>query len=68
MTDARRNQEPYEKMSLVQIGAVLKQQKTKRKLADYQLNETVKEIEACSTIAAVEKMLIKIDEMKSRAA
>ena len=26
----------------------------------------MKEIEACSTIAAVEKMLIKIDEMKSR--
>lgn len=67
-TDARRKSEPYEFLSLVQLGAVLKQQKTKRKRADYQLGETVLESESISSVAVVEKMLLKINEMKSQAA
>lgn len=40
-SDARRKGEPYELMSLIQLGAVLKQQKMKRKRADYDLTETI---------------------------
>ncbi|CAH6101008.1 hypothetical protein [Citrobacter koseri] len=67
-SDARRKSEPYELMSLIQLGAVLKQQKTKRKRADYELLETVLESEALSSITAVDKMLTKIADMKSKAA
>lgn len=63
-TDARRKSEPYELMSLVQLGAVLKQQKTKRKRADYQLAEDISSSEANASLSAVEKMLAKIDAMK----
>jgi uncharacterized protein (UPF0332 family) len=63
-SDARRKSEPYELMSLIQLGAVLKQQKTKRKRADYQLNENISHVEANASIMAVEKMLEKIDAMK----
>ncbi|WP_145525334.1 hypothetical protein [Yersinia rohdei] len=67
-TDARRKDEPYELLSLVQLGAVLKQQKTKRKCADYELNKTVTDIEANSSLVVVQKMLDKIDAMKTEAA
>ncbi|WP_080183406.1 hypothetical protein, partial [Salmonella enterica] len=67
-SDARRKGEPYELMSLIQLGAVLKQQKMKRKRADYDLTETILQTEASSSISAVNKMLDKIAEMKSQAA
>lgn len=67
-TDSRRKDEPYELMSLIQLGAVLKQQKIKRKLADYELQETVTGAEAASSLCAVDKMLDKIVLMKSKAA
>lgn len=68
LTDSRRKGEPYALMALIQLGAVLKQQKTKRKRADYELSETVIATEANSSIAAVDKMITKIFEMKSNAA
>lgn len=68
MSDARRKNEPYALMSLIQLGAVLKQQKAKRKLADYRLSETVLPADAAASIAVVDKMLIKIAEMRFRAA
>lgn len=67
-SDARRKSEPYELMSLIQLGAVLKQQKTKRKKADYELDETVTFEEAKASVATVEKMLTKIDDMKLKVA
>jgi len=67
-SDARRKSEPYELMSLIQLGAVLKQQKTKRKRADYELTETVIRTEASASVKTVEKMLDKIVSMKSQAA
>ncbi|HGJ5884617.1 hypothetical protein [Arsenophonus sp.] len=63
--DTRRNAEPFDKMSLIQLGAVLGQQKTKRKKADYELDDDFLEIEAKSSIAVVEKMINKIDELKN---
>ncbi|EAC1462167.1 hypothetical protein ACLADH_003126 [Escherichia coli] len=68
ISDARRKDEPYELMSLIQLGAVLKQQKMKRKRADYDLTETILQTEASSSIAVVNKMLDKIAEMKSQVA
>lgn len=67
-SDARRKGEPYELMSLTQLGAVLKQQKIKRKRADYELAETITQTEAEGSISVVDKMLTKIAEMKSNAA
>ncbi|MEX5804548.1 hypothetical protein AB6H35_06965 [Citrobacter freundii] len=67
-SDARRKNEPYEFMSLIQLGAVLKQQKTKRKRADYALEETILHTEASSSVSAVDKMLKKIAEMKAKVA
>jgi len=55
-------------MSLMQLGAVLGQQKKKRKKADYELDQEFLEIEAKSSIAAVEKMIKKIDELKQEVA
>ena len=55
-TDARRHDEPYEFMSLVQLGAILKQQKIKRKKADYELTETILESEAKSSISVIDIM------------
>lgn len=63
-----RNAEPFDKMSLMQLGAVLGQQKKKRKKADYELDQEFLEIEAKSSIAAVEKMIKKIDELKQEVA
>lgn len=68
LNDARRKGEPYDLMSLVQLGAVLQQQKIKRKKADYELGSSVTESEAASAICVVKKMLAKIDEMKSMVA
>ncbi|EDQ2625860.1 hypothetical protein ZG05_004388 [Salmonella enterica subsp. enterica] len=67
-SDARRKNEPYEMMSLIQLGAILKQQKTKRKRADYELAETILQTEAISSVSVVDKMLEKIAQMKSQAA
>ncbi|HBT3131839.1 TPA: hypothetical protein MBF18_003556 [Klebsiella pneumoniae] len=67
-TDARRKDEPYEFMSLVQLGAVLKQQKAKRKMADYELSQSITELEAKASISVVDKMITKIDTMRSNAA
>lgn len=55
-------------MSLIQLGAVLKQQKMKRKIADYELSAAVSQVEAASSITVVDKMLAKIAEMKTQAA
>lgn len=64
LTDARRKNEPYVLTDLVSVGAVLRQQKTKRKLADYQLEKEVLESEASASITAVKKILSKIDGMR----
>ncbi|QDX29566.1 hypothetical protein [Dickeya poaceiphila] len=66
--DARRKNEPFEFIALVQLGAVLKQQKMQRKRADYKLDETISASEAITSIAVVERMLAKIEEMKAKAA
>ncbi|EPU7897969.1 hypothetical protein [Klebsiella variicola] len=55
-------------MSLVQLGAVLKQQKAKRKMADYELSQSITELEAKASISVVDKMITKIDIMRSNAA
>ncbi|QHP58532.1 hypothetical protein [Pectobacterium carotovorum] len=68
LEDARRKKESYELTSLIQLGAVLRQQKIKRKKADYNLNDSIIESEAIGTIELVCKMINKIDEMKSKAA
>jgi len=62
--DSRRNKERHEILSLTQIGAVLLQQKIKRKRADYELNENVSFDEAKSSLAAVDKILSKIQSMR----
>lgn len=64
LSDARRKNEPHDLMSLIQLGAVLRQQKAKRKLSDYDLDEPVAESEATSSINAVDKILKKIEEMR----
>lgn len=61
-----RNAEPYEKFDMIQLGAVLGQQKKKRKKADYELNDEFSQSEAESSISAVQKMLTKIDAMKQK--
>lgn len=68
MKGTSRNAEPYDKMSLIQLGAVLGQQKTKRKKADYELALEFTEMEAKSSIVAVEKMIKKVDELKQEVA
>lgn len=64
LSDARRKNEPYELMVLVQLGAVLKQQKVKRKRSDYDLNDTIIESEAISSITTANKLIEKIYEIK----
>lgn len=64
LTDARRKNEPYELMDLIRIGAVLKQQKEKRKAADYDLSAEITQSEADSSIGAVRKILGKISEIR----
>lgn len=64
LTDSRRKSEPYELMDLIRIGAVLKQQKEKRKAADYALDMDITHGEANSSIDAVRKILDKINEIK----
>lgn len=65
LTDSRRKGEPYELMDLIRIGAVLKQQKEKRKAADYDLAADITPSEASSSVAAVRKILEKISEIRS---
>ncbi|WP_312544864.1 hypothetical protein [Pantoea eucalypti] len=64
LTGTRRKSEPYELMDLIRIGAVLKQQKEKRKAADYALDVEIKHAEARSSVDAVRKILEKISEIK----
>lgn len=64
LTDARRRSEPYELMDLIRIGAVLKQQKEKRKAADYDLSAEITQTEAASSVDAVRKILGKISEIR----
>lgn len=63
--DARRKQEPYTPISLTQLSAILKQQKTKRKLADYDLNYNFTKLEAESSLEVGKKMIKKVDELKN---
>ncbi|MDU5474030.1 MULTISPECIES: hypothetical protein [unclassified Pantoea] len=65
LTDSRRKAEPYELMDLIRIGAVLKQQKEKRKAADYDLALHITQTEATSSVNAVRKILDKISEIRS---
>ncbi|MCG7367631.1 hypothetical protein MHZ90_16060 [Pantoea sp. ACRSH] len=64
LTGTRRKAEPYELMDLICIGAVLKQQKEKRKAADYSLDTDITSAEANSSVEAVRKILIKINAIK----
>ncbi|MEI7174762.1 hypothetical protein [Pectobacterium carotovorum] len=64
LTGTRRKAEPYDLMDLIRIGAVLKQQKEKRKAADYALDIEMTQVEASSSVDAVRKILNKITEIK----
>ncbi|HDK6344392.1 hypothetical protein [Klebsiella quasipneumoniae] len=64
LTGSRRRGEPYDLMDLIRIGAVLKQQKEKRKAADYALDMEITQAEAASSVDAVRKILAKIAEIK----
>lgn len=55
--------ERYEKMDLISLGAILKQQHTKRKWADYDIKTNVKKSDAESCLTTVEKAMEKIKKM-----
>lgn len=59
-----RKSEPYNLMDLIKVGAVLRQQKTKRKIADYDLNMDVPETEAKLSLSASSKLVEFTHEMK----
>lgn len=58
-----RKQEPWELMDLISIGAVLNQQKIKRKMADYDLSVDVSKTESQSSLDVADKYIKKIDAM-----
>lgn len=68
LEDHRRKLEPFEIIDLTQLGTLLKQQKAKRKLADYDLAETVRKVDAEQSISTVKRMIKKIDALKPKAA
>lgn len=68
LTDHRRKEEPYLLRELTQLGVLLKQQKTKRKQADYDLSSTISRVDAESSICTVRKMIQKLDSMRQEAA
>lgn len=59
-----RKGEPYKLMDLIKVGAVLKQQKTKRKIADYDLNMDVPEMEARLSLRVSADLVEYIHKMK----
>ncbi|MBD8242489.1 hypothetical protein IFT95_09810 [Pantoea agglomerans] len=63
LNDARRKSEPYPLLALVQLGAVLRQQKVKRKKADYHLDQPTTPEESRSSVDVARKMIARIDEL-----
>lgn len=55
--------EPFDKMKLRSIGAILQQMHTKRKWADYELNRTMNQPDAEAAIIAAKKVMGKIKDM-----
>ncbi|HHR6392174.1 hypothetical protein AB7185_07110 [Providencia rettgeri] len=53
----RKQESQYKDMQLIQLGAVLKQQKRKRQKADYKLNEEVARTEAEASLIACNKIM-----------
>lgn len=62
-----RKSEPYKLMDLIKVGAVLRQQKTKRKIADYDLSMDVPETEAKMSLSVSAKLIEYINNMKHSA-
>lgn len=62
-----RKSEPYKLMDLIKVGAVLRQQKTKRKIADYDLSIDVPETEAKLSLSVSAKLIEYINNMKHSA-
>lgn len=59
-----RKREPYKLMDLIKVGAVLRQQKMKRKIADYDLNMDVPETEARLSLSVSAGLIEYINKMK----
>lgn len=57
--------EPYDKMSLRALSAMLKQQKGKRAVADYHVNDVISELDAIESIKSAERLFAKCSTMKS---
>lgn len=56
----RKQECQYDDMQLIQLGAILKQQKRKRQKADYKLDEEVTRTEAESSLGVCSKIMEKL--------
>lgn len=58
---AERKKEPINQNTLMSVGAVLRQQKIKRHMADYELDKDVYKSEAESSVMVIEKTIKKLE-------
>ncbi|MTC24929.1 MULTISPECIES: hypothetical protein [unclassified Providencia] len=61
LSPSERKKEKTDQMTLMSVGAVLKQQIIKRHMADYELEKDIHRSEAESSLMAVEKTIKKLD-------
>lgn len=59
--------EPFDRMALRALAAMLRQQKGKRAIADYDVNNVISESDARESIKMAEKLFQKCENMKNPA-